>query len=52
MSPRRAHGAMAVLVRRDLRRRPGQTITLAILTLLAATLLNTALALRDRKSVV
>lgn len=45
MSPRRAHGAMAVLVRRDLRRRPGQTITLAILTLLAATLLNTALAL-------
>lgn len=45
MSPRRALGAMAVLVRRDLRRRPGQTITLAILTLLAATLLNTALAL-------
>ncbi len=38
-------GALAVLVKRDLRRRPGQVATLAVLTLLAATLVSTSMVL-------
>lgn len=38
-------GALALLVKRDLRRRPGQVATLAVLTLLAATLVSTSLVL-------
>lgn len=38
-------GALAVLVKRDIRRRPGQVATLAVLSLLAATLVSTSMVL-------
>lgn len=38
-------GSLALLVKRDLRRRPAQIATLAVLTLLAATLVSTSLVL-------